>query len=331
MRIYLYMSNSYLEQCEIMRYNYRMKWVVFRGIGGDEDSKKVVSYLRKKKVRYKTFRFDLEHLSDPDDKHMSKTIITLCEILADATHIVLVNMNQIPIVGTFLYTLGLISHSSVSVFVVGDRPGLPACLTNGFFPACIDIDELYDRLDKYFPIFKEEEKKELARHQLFSLNIPLNADSFSQYICSANIEVCELFIAAGMDVNSIDAAGTPMLGNAARVGNLQMVKWLLTKSADINAVSKDRGYTALMDAIWKNKEDLVGYLVEQGAALDTISKDGQPIAVLATGSGNAEICSILAKNGADINKKDNLGMSALDYANLFKNEALIEAFSSGQK
>ncbi len=306
-----------------------MKWVVFRGIGGDEDSKKVVSYLKKKRVRYKAFKFDLAHLSEPDEKHMSKTIVTLCEILADATHIVLVNIEQIPVVGTFLYTLGLISQKSV--FMTGDRPGLPACLTNGFFPPCVDIDDLFDRLDKYFPIFKEEEKKEIARHQLFSLNIPLNPDSFAHYICAGNEEVCDLFYSAGMDIDSLDAAGTPMLGNAARVGNLPMIKWLLSKNANIDAVSKDRGYTALMDAIWKNKTDLVSYLVERGADLSTISKDGQPVAVLASGSGNADICKILAENGADIHKKDNLGMSALEYATLFNNQELIKAFNAGKE
>ncbi len=180
-------------------------------------------------------------------------------------------------------------------------------------------------------MFWEEEKKELARHQLFSLNIPLNPDSFAHYISSEKEEICELFFEAGMDVNAVDAAGTPMLGNAARAGSLTMVKWLLSKDADINAVSKDRGYTALMDAIWKNKITLVSYLINNGADLSTISKDGQPIAVLATGSGNPDICKMLAEHGADIHKKDNLGMSALEYATLFNNKALIEAFGVVQE
>ncbi len=306
-----------------------MKWVVFRGIGGDEDSKKVMSYLKKKQVICKAFKFDLAHLSEPDDKNMTSTITTLCEILADATHVVLVNIEQIPIVGTFLYALGLISQKSV--FMTGERHGLPTCLTNSFFPTCIDIDELYDRLDKYFPIFQEEEKKEIARHQLFSLNIPLNPDAFAHHLCAGNEDECNIFYAAGMDVDSTDSAGTPMICNAARAGQLYMINWLIEKNANIDAVSKDRGYSAIMDAIGNKDKDTVAYLVQKNANLDIVSKDGQPIAVLAAGTGNVEICKLLVGHNVDVHKKDNLGMSGLDYANLFRHEKIVEAFSSVQK
>ncbi len=306
-----------------------MKWVIIRGLGGEADSKKVVSYIKKKKVRHKTFKFDLKHLAEPDDSTMSDTIIKLSEILADATHVVLVNLAQIPITGTFLFTLGLISNRSV--FVVGERPGLPACLTNSFFPPCVDVEELYSRLDNYFPIFLKEEKEEIARRQLFSLNIPLNPDSFAHYICAGDEEVCKLFYAGGIDINAVDAAGTPMICHASRSGQLSMLQWLLDRGADINAVSKDRGYTALMDAVWKNKFDLVKFLVKHKADVNTISKDGQHIAVLAAGIGNVDVCKILAKHGADVNVKDKMGMSALEYAQLFHNQALIKAFSTVKK
>ncbi len=306
-----------------------MKWVVFRGLEGDADSKEVVAYLKKKRIRYKTFKFDGKHLSEPNDVRMTETLIKLSEILTDATHVVLVNIGQIPIEGAFFYTLGLISTKSV--FVVGERLGLPECLTSGFFPPCVDMEELYDRLNKYFPIFLEEEKKETARHQLFSLNIPLNPDTFAHYISADNEEVCELFFAGGMDVNAVDAAGTPMICHAARSGKINMLKWLLDKNANIDSVSSDRGYTAVMDAIWKNKFALVEFLVKKGASLDTVSKDGQPVAVLAAGVGNADICKIITKHGADVHKKDHMGMSALEYATLFNNKALIKAFSSVKK
>ncbi len=306
-----------------------MKWVVFRGLASEAESKKVVSYLRKKKVHYKTFQFSLSQVVDFEDNAMASTIEKLCEILADATHIVYVNIEQIPVVSTFIYSLGLVSQKSV--FVVGERVGFPSCLTNSFFPACVDIEELYDRFDKYFPIFQEEERKEIARHQLFSLNIPLNPDSFAHYICAGNEDVTNIFYAAGIDVDSTDSAGTPMICNAARSGQLSMVNWLLDKKVNVDAVSLDRGYTALMDAIGKKQKEIVALLVKKKASLDTVSKDGQPVAVLAVGSGDADICKILAKNGVDVDKKDNLGMSGLDYANLFRHTDIIKAFTAVKK
>ncbi len=308
-----------------------MKWVIFRGIGGEDDVIKVASYLKDKNVKYKTYQFEVDELIDYSSKNMSSSIEKICEILTDATHCILVNVQDIPVLPSYLYTLGMISHNSVSVFVSGARPELPASLLNGFFPACVDVEELLDRLDKYFPMFLEEEKKELARRKLFSMNIPLTPDSFSHYIVSDDEETCQIFIDAGLSPDVCDAAGTPMLCVAARFAKLLMLRWLIEKGANVNTVSKDRGYTPLMDAVWKNKYELVEYLIKAGADLNVISKDGQPLTVIAAGIGNEQICALLAENGADVNVKDNMGMSAKEYAVLFKNKKLIEAFNVEKK
>ena len=118
----------------------------------------------------------------------------------------------------------------------------------------------------------------------FEKGIPFNPDCFSFQIAKNNLEICELFVKAGMDVNERDSAGTPLLCDAARNGKKDMVQWLLEKGAEIDAVSQDRGYSAVMDAVWKSNKEIVELLVNKGANLNFVSRDGQTALILATGS-----------------------------------------------
>lgn len=308
-----------------------MKWVVFHGIDGADEAQKVIDFLTEKKVKCTAYQFDATHTGDLSSAKLSENIEKLCEILTDITHCVLVNIQQIPMDGAFLYTLGMIGGTAIPVFTTGSGTSLPDCLLNGFTPTCPTMSEMLKMLEMHFPLFLKEELNHMARKKLFNLGIPLTPDSFSQHISSGNIEVCDLFLEASMDVNSCDAAGTPMLCIATRNGKLNMAQWLLDKNADINAVSDDRGYTPVMDAIWRNKYDLIELFVHAGADLNGVGKDGQPLLVLAAGVGNVKICTLLSENGADVNIKDRMGMSALDYAILFKKQALVDVFEAAKK
>ncbi|HBB43638.1 MAG TPA: hypothetical protein DCZ74_08995, partial [Treponema sp.] len=138
-------------------------------------------------------------------------------------------------------------------------------------------------------------------------------------------EICELLLNAGMSVNAKTSDGVPLLSVAVRNDMSDKVKWLLSLGADINAISGDRGYSAVMDAVWRKNYDLTKYLIEKGASLEFISSDGQPILVLAVGNGNVDIVNLLLQNGADPDVQDSMGMSARQYANLFKKPGMVEA------
>lgn len=114
-----------------------------------------------------------------------------------------------------------------------------------------------------------------------------------------------------------------MLNIACRSDNLDAVKWIVELGADINAVSEDRGYTALMDAVWRGNKEITEYLISQKAELNTISKEGQTNLVLAVGADKTEIVQLLAENGADPDIADAMGMSAYGYAQLFKKDNIL--------
>ena len=184
--------------------------------------------------------------------------------------------------------------------------------------------ELINSISKNHKHFIEEAKKRIAKNELFNRGIPFTADCFGTYIAKNKIEIVNEFLQAGMDVNSRDDFGTPMLNIACRNDNFEFVKMLLDLGADLNAISEDRGYTAVMDAVWRGNEKITKYLISKGADLNTINKEGQCNLVLAVGANRESLVKLLTENGADPDVKDTMGMSAYNYAVLFKKQKLID-------
>ena len=185
-------------------------------------------------------------------------------------------------------------------------------------------DELISMMEKKYEKIVKDSVVRLAKKKLLDRGIPFTSDCFGTYIEKDKIEIVNDFLEAGMSVNSRDDLGTPMLNIACRSDNFEFVEMLLGLGADLNAVSEDRGYTAVMDAVWRGNEKITKYLIEKGAELNTINKEGQSNLILAVGANRENIVRLLAENGADPDVKDMMGMSAYTYATLFKKTKLVE-------
>ena len=193
-----------------------------------------------------------------------------------------------------------------------------------FAIACKSADDLYDNLTKNYNNISDEASMRLAKKKLLDRGIPYTADCFGTYIAKNKPEVVHEFLAAGMSINSRDDLGTPMLNIACRNDNFEFVEMMLDLGAELNAVSEDRGYTAVMDAVWRGNEKITKYLISKGADLNTINKEGQNNLILAVGANRESLVKLLAENGADPDVKDMMGMSAYNYAVLFKKQRLID-------
>ena len=85
---------------------------------------------------------------------------------------------------------------------------------------------------------------------------------------------------------------------AVRRGDVECLRRLLMAGADPNA--RDRhGQTALMIAAHTGESRVVGFLLENGAALDHTAKYGLSALMLAVIAGHAEIVRALVEAGAD--------------------------------
>ena len=194
-----------------------------------------------------------------------------------------------------------------------------------------DVDAILSYLKKNKKKISREVQKREALNYLFEKGIPYSPDHFSKYIEKGNLEICECYLAAGMDVNSRDKDGTPMLNIAVRNDNAQLVEWLLKNGAELNPVSEDRGYTPLMDAVWRKNEEITKLLIDKGADVNVINKEGQTMIILSVGSENLEITRLLCEAGADVDIQDQMGMSAYGYASLFKKQKILEILEKYHK
>ena len=185
-------------------------------------------------------------------------------------------------------------------------------------------NELFNWLEKNIDELKSDCLKRANRNSLLEQGISCNADSFEFYLEKEKTEICKSILNSGIDVNSKTLQGVPLLCVATRNDSKEMLELLLKKGADINEVSEDRGYSPVMDAVWRKNYDIAKLLIDRGADMSTMSSDGQSILVLAVGNGNSKIVKLLLDSGADPDVKDSMGMSARGYASLFKNEELMK-------
>lgn len=187
-----------------------------------------------------------------------------------------------------------------------------------------DFDDLNNEILNEYVFILNRAKKHDASKALLNAGIPFTAGCFGLYVEKGKFEICRQFLTAGMDINSRDDLGTPMLNIAVRTDNEEIVSWMVDNGAKLNVLSEDRGYSPVMDAVWRGNKEITKFLIEKGADLNTISKEGQSNLVIAVGAGKTEIVKLLAENGADPDIKDAMGMSAYEYSVLFKKEEITK-------
>ena len=91
---------------------------------------------------------------------------------------------------------------------------------------------------------------------------------FSDAVEHDRLSVLEKLITSGIDPNQMVREGDPALVRAIRLGNTDLVEYLLKQpNLDLN-MSSDYGETALMLAAFAGNEDLTKTLVEKGASIN---------------------------------------------------------------
>lgn len=92
-------------------------------------------------------------------------------------------------------------------------------------------------------------------------------------------------------------------------GRLEILE-IETGRPDVN-VNDHHGVTALIDASFEGKRDIVELLIVEGADLNSRDRQGDTALMNAALKGHIEIVELLIANGADVNSKDNSGNTAL--------------------
>ena len=97
---------------------------------------------------------------------------------------------------------------------------------------------------------------------------------------------------------------------AALKGYLPLVKQLVDKDADVNKP----GWTPLHYAASTGQVAVMEFLLENSAYIDAESPNGTTPLMMAAMYGSPEAVKVLIQAGADLNIKNQLGLTALDFA-----------------
>ena len=306
-----------------------MKWLI------------IAPSVQDKKLKLVEDCLELDHRTSPYEIFIHNTLSK--EDLFDsirhvgmATHCIIVDsvcMSKNP---DYICILGVLFGRNIPTFIYTGEPYEKRYEDldsdrYGSFKVFSNLEELILELDDNFDEYERRDSQHQALVQLFTRGLPFTSDCFATYLAKDDTQTCQLFYDAGMLLNACTSDGVPLLSVATRNDCLSKVKWLLDNGADINAISADRGYSAVMDAVWRKNYEITKFLVDKGADLSFISSDGQPILVLAVGNGNVKIVELLLSSGADPDIKDSMGMSARGYATLFKKQEMMSLMAKYPK
>ena len=131
-----------------------------------------------------------------------------------------------------------------------------------------------------------------------------DVDVFLAGAASDRIDVLLYYLEKGLDPNSRGKSGNTALIVAAGAGAGSAVGFLLTRKADPDAAN-DEGWTPLMEAVFREKAEIVTRLLQAGADPKRAEqRNGYTALHIAARGTDPAIVSALAAAGADIEKND---------------------------
>lgn len=122
-------------------------------------------------------------------------------------------------------------------------------------------------------------------------------------------------------VNSVNPMGFSPLILACYRGNVEVAKYLIDKTKDVNYNSPEG--TALSSLCINYNKELVERLLARNADPNIQDAHGNSPLLWAVKRSNLELVGLLLDRKADINMKDSAGISAFEYAVKSNNQALI--------
>jgi len=214
-------------------------------------------------------------------------------------------------------------------------------------------------VDSYLLVNRRERKPrpEAAQQILKLRGYEFDEKSFQAAARAGDLMAITAFVDSGIDINArSESDGRTVLINAAARGDLNVVKLLLERGADVN-VADNGGYTALhhaiearyddvselllnhpkldpnarglngvttlMSYVWRERKDAVQKLLDRGADVNAQDNDGDAALHGAAQNGNIEIIDLLVTKGANPNLKNKVGGTPLMWAAVYGHEEAV--------
>jgi hypothetical protein len=128
-----------------------------------------------------------------------------------------------------------------------------------------------------------------------------------------------------IDVDLSDKNGETPLMMASIDGNLPLVKTLVT---DHKALLDHIGWTPLHYACAKGQLEVAQFLITNGAIVDSMSLGNTTPLMMAVQSGNEQLVKLLLDKGADLQLRNSQGLTAIDIADVYDKAWISEGLRS---
>jgi uncharacterized protein len=126
------------------------------------------------------------------------------------------------------------------------------------------------------------------------------------------------------NIEILDKAGENAMMLASLNGDIDLVKLLISKDAEVNK----KGWTPLHYAASNGHDDIVQLLLDNSAYIDAGSPNGTTPLMMAARGGHISTIKLLLDSGADVTIKNQIGMTALDFAKLYKEPDAVEGLTA---
>jgi ankyrin repeat protein len=130
-----------------------------------------------------------------------------------------------------------------------------------------------------------------------------------------DVDAARALIAAGTDVDQLDASGDAPLVMAAYLGHTDIVRLLLDAGADVTAVDPGMKATALHAAAYAGRTDAARLLIEHGIDIDRQGpKNGYTALHDAIWQGHVDTARVIIEAGADLSLETHDGETPMAFA-----------------
>ncbi len=197
------------------------------------------------------------------------------------------------------------------------------------------------------PLFLAVERKEVSMIRLL-VERGADIDDATSYgywspLCEAahgvqqNLDLVQLLIELGANVNGTCSSDWKPLMLAARDGRLETVRFLVEHGAEVNYLASGAVYRSALDAAARaerggtNYLEIVGFLLDHGADPNGPSPEGASPLHNAVRSGNPRVVQLLLERGADPSRADREGNTPLKIAKERGNTMLVRLLEQAEE
>lgn len=143
-----------------------------------------------------------------------------------------------------------------------------------------------------------------------------------------NLDLLNIVISLGADVNAKDACGMGALHRLVLYSNAEIISYIVERGADVNMIGKVKMMSPLHLAVSLNrKAEVVAYLLEHGADANIKAEEGRTAlhcAMLDWDDASRTKMELLLKHGANCNEKDEKGLTPFHFAAAFLDVDIVQ-------